>query len=279
MRDPRPPLLVATGLIAAALASGQPLVVGGALVGAVLLLLAAPGTHRMLLSIAAASGLLVWLLNPLVAAEGQQVLVAGSHHLLIDFEVTAEELIHGFASGARLATAILAIGAFLALADPDRLHAMTSRIVPRSTLTVALAARLAPALRRDATAMREALVLRGIGPADGRVARLRQAGALVEPLVAASLERGVEASEAMAARGFGLVAPSRLPEPPLTRGERIALGLGALAAAVAIVAVLGGIPYATYPVADPIWSISAAALGLGLATVGLLAGRLLGDRA
>lgn len=260
MRAPLPPLLVAVALVVIALATAQPLIVGAAFVGALLLHHAAPPPHRLMLRIALISALFILVLNPFVAVEGDHVLIAGPHFLLFDFEVTSEELLYGLVAGLRLATAILATAAFLRLADPDRTQALASRIVPRSALTVALAARLAPTLRRDALGLREALRLRGSGPERGRRAAIRQGAVLIEPLVASSLERGVDISEAMVARGYGAGTMTRLPEPVYTRGERIGLVAGLVGCVVGIALIVGAAPYAIYPLAGPVLSPPSVAL-------------------
>lgn len=257
MRAPLPPLLVAVALIVIALATSQPLIVGAAFLGAILLHHAAPPPHRLMLRVALISGLFIFVLNPFVAVEGDHVLLSGPHFLLFDFEVTSEELLYGLVAGLRLATAILATAAFLRLADPDRTQALASRIVPRSALTVALSARLAPTLRRDAIGLREALRLRGSGPERGRRAAIRQGAVLIEPLVASSLERGVDISEAMVARGYGAGTMTRLPEPAYTGAERIGLLVGALGCLIGIALIAGLAPYAIYPIADPLLSTSA----------------------
>lgn len=257
MRAPLPPLLVATALVVIALATSQPLIVGAAFIGALLLHHAAPPPHRFMLRVALISGLFIFLLNPFVAVEGDHVLLSGPHFLLFDFEVTSEELLYGLVAGLRLATAILATSAFLRLADPDRTQALASRIVPRSALTVALSARLAPTLRRDATGLREALRLRGSGPERGRRAAIRQGAVLIEPLVASSLERGVDISEAMVARGYGAGTMTRLPEPPYTGDERFGLGVGVIGCLLGIALIAGLVPYVIYPVADPLLSTTA----------------------
>lgn len=260
MRAPLPPLLIAIALITIALATSQPLIVGAAFVGALLLHHAAPPPHRLMLRVALVSALFILILNPFVAVEGDHVLFAGPHFLLFDFEVTSEELLYGLVAGLRLATAILATSAFLRLADPDRTQALASRLVPRSALTVALSARLAPTLRRDATGLGEALRLRGSGPERGRRAAIRQGAVLIEPLVASSLERGVDISEAMVARGYGGGTMTRLPEPAPTRDERIGLAVGAIGCVLGIALIAGLAPYAIYPLADPLLSTSGLAL-------------------
>jgi len=268
--DPRGPLALCAGLIAVSLAAEQPALVLASLAGSVLLYLAAPVRHGLMLRLAAASALLLMVLNPFLAMEGDRVLIPGPGFALLDLEVTAEELLYGAVSGMRLATAIIATAAFLALSDPDRLQALVSRVAPRSALTVALAARLMPALRSDATALHEALLLRGTAPAAGRRAQARQAAVLVEPLVASALDRGVGIAEAMAARGYGGAPFTPLPEPPAGRAGRIAVvaGLSLIGLAVALVA--GLLPYAVYPQAEPLATPLALAAAAGVVLVSAL---------
>ena len=273
MRDPKAPLAVCVGLVAISLATDQPVVVAAALGASVLLYLAAPGRHGLMLRVALGSALLLAVLNPFLAIAGDRVLVAGPNLGLLDLEITVEEILWGVVSGMRLATAIIATSAFLALVDPDRLQALVGRIAPRSALTVALAARLVPALRRDAAQLHEALLVRGAAPADGRVARARQATTLLEPLVATSLDRGVGIAEAMAARGYGGAPFTALPEDPPERGILV-LGLGLIALALLLAA--GLLPYAVYPQAAPIAEPAALAAAVAILGVGAVAARALG---
>ncbi len=275
MRAPLPPLLCALALIAIALATAQPLIVAAALIGSLALYGAAPPPHRLMLRIALVSGLFIAILNPFVAVEGDHVLFAGPSFFLIDFEITSEEALYGLVAGARLATAILATSAFLRLADPDRTQALASRIVPRSALTVALAARLAPTLRRDAAGLRETLQLRGLGPANGRRAAIRQGSLLIEPLIASSLERGVDISEAMVARGYGGTHLTRLPETPLRPSEQVGLVCGALGLLIAVALIVGVAPFEIYPTASPIFTPLAIGLAVGTLSISLVAAAVL----
>jgi energy-coupling factor transporter transmembrane protein EcfT len=279
VKAPLPPLLVAIALIVIALGTSQPLIVGAAFVGALLLHHAAPTPHRLMLRVALISGLFIFLLNPFVAVEGDHVLLSGPHFLLFDFEITSEELLYGLVAGLRLATAILATAAFLRLADPDRTQALASRIVPRSALTVALSARLAPTLRRDATGLHESLRLRGAGPRHGRRAAIRQGAVLIEPLVASSLERGVDISEAMVARGYGAGTMTRLPEPAYTGGERLGLAVGSVGCVVGLALIAGLVPYAIYPLADPLLSTTGLVVAGGVLLLSLVGAGALRTRA
>src|SRR5438132_1584777 len=94
-------------------------------------------------------------------------------------------------------------------------HGRASR---RSALAVVLATRLVPTLERDARGLVEALRGRGI-----EVTGLRGRARLVSPLLAGSLERGLNVAEAMEARGFGRGGHTRAPRPSWTRLDRVAL--------------------------------------------------------
>src|SRR5207302_5888534 len=90
----------------------------------------------------------------------------------------------------------------------------------RSVLAVALATRLLPTLERDAGGLVESLRGRGIEP-EGMRGRAR----LVSPLLAGSLERGLNLAEAMEARGYGRAGRTRVPQPAWTNLDRIALAV------------------------------------------------------
>lgn len=230
-------LVLAVGLIAAALSTRQPAVLGVLALGSALLVLRSPGPH--VAAIVGAFGIAISfaLLNPFVAVEGDTVIFAGPHVPggLIDLEVTVEEIVYGGLSGLRLAVAILACAFLVLRADADLLTGLVSRVAPRSALLVALAARLVPTMRRDASALSDAARARGLSlHAGARRARVRAAGVLVAPLLSSGLERGLETAEAMTARGYGSGPRTQLPART-TRGlERLlwlpATGLVALAA-------------------------------------------------
>jgi len=80
-------------------------------------------------------------------------------------------------------------------------------------------------LERDAAGFVEALKGRGV-----HVTGLRGRATLLSPLLASSLERGVNLAEAMEARGFGKPGGTHIPAPPWR-----AVDAGAVALAVAIV--------------------------------------------
>ena len=137
--------------------------------------------------------------------------------MLGQLDVTHEELASASFQACRLAAVGLAFAAYALLLDHDRLLAGAG-FARRSVLAVALATRLVPTLERDAGALVDSLRGRGV-----EVEGLRRRAALVSPLLAGSLERGLNLAEAMEARGYGRSDRTRVPSPPWTAAEGLAL--------------------------------------------------------
>jgi energy-coupling factor transport system permease protein len=171
---------------------------------------------------ALATGLGVFVVSPLVATVGYDVLWEGGPTIPVlgQLDVTTEELREAAQNGLRLATLGLAFSAYALLVDHDRLVAAVG-FAPRSALAVALATRLVPSLERDAAGLAEAVRGRGV-PLRGARGYAR----LLSPLVAGSLERATNLAEAMEARGFGRGRRSRAPEPRWSALDRVAVGGG-----------------------------------------------------
>lgn len=166
---------------------------------------------RGVLLIAGILGVGVAVLNPFVQASGDLILFQLPEIPIFDMQVTLEEVMAGLTLGARAAAVTIVVMAVLALADPDRLLQLASRLAPRSALAASVAARMVPTLRRDAVALVETSRLRGRSPRVGSwVARGRTASTLALPLVGSALERSLDVAEAMAARAATASAPPRV---------------------------------------------------------------------
>ena len=174
------------------------------------------------------SALLLFLVSPLLQTTGYHELWSGPVvPVLGQLDVTSEEVRIAAVNALRLLAVGLAFAAYALLVDHDRLlAAATGR---RSVLGAALATRLVPTLERDARGLVEALRGRGLPP-EG----LRGHAALLSPLLAGSLERGLNLAEAMEARGFGRPGRTRLPAPPWRPLDLAAVALAVLLVAGAI---------------------------------------------
>jgi energy-coupling factor transport system permease protein len=222
--SPAPAAALLAALAAAALLSTSIWSVGA--IAALLLLVAlrAPAQRRWPYLIGTLwTALLFVVLTPFVEVIGTHVLWTGPTIPVVGrLDVTTEELRNGLYQGLRLGAVGLAFAVYALLLDHDRLLAAAGW-ARRSTIAVALATRLVPLLERDARDLRVAL--RGRGVELGPVRQL-------SPLLAGSLERGLNLAEAMEARGYGRADRTRAPRPPWTLLDRLAL-----VAAVAIVLV------------------------------------------
>ena len=267
-RAPMPVVLLVLVAGVLAFTTNQPLVLAALAIGSVVLLRLAPGSPgRLVVMAAAISALGVFLLTPLLSGQGDLVLFDIPMPPPLSGEVTAEELVAALSAAMRVLATIALAAALFAWADPDRMLAGLGRVAPRSALVSALAARLVPTMRRDARAIAETARLRGVGLTTGsRLQRARAAAPLALPLVGSALERGLDAAEAMAARGYGEGRRTRLPERRRDAGERLTLAIAVLlAGVVAWALVTGATAFTFYPVLDPLvtWqsvALSAAAL-------------------
>jgi energy-coupling factor transport system permease protein len=225
--SPVPAAAVLAALAVAALLAGHTLSVA---VLCLLLLVAAwraPAQRRWPYLIGTLStGLTVFLITPFVEVIGTHVLWTGPTIPVVGtLDIRTEELRNGLFQGLRVTAVGLAFAVYALLLDHDRLLAAAGW-ARRSTLAVALATRLVPVLERDERELR--LALRGRQVELGPVR-------LLSPLLAGSLERGLNLAEAMEARGYGRAGGTRAPRSPWRVRDRVAL------AAVPVIVALGAL--------------------------------------
>lgn len=169
------------------------------------------------------SALFLFCVTPFVEEIGSHPLWTGpTVPVLGTLDVTTEELHGALFQALRLTAVGLAFAVYALHLDHDRLLA-SAGWARRSTLAVALATRLVPLLERDVRDLRLALRGRNVELPPVR---------LLSPLLAGSLERGLNVAEAMEARGYGRAERTRAPRPAWGALDRTAL-----AAAVALVVV------------------------------------------
>lgn len=174
--------------------------------------------RRLYLGSVAFSAGLVFLIWPWIENTGAHPYWHGPIvPVLGELTVTHEELAHAALYSLRFAAIGFAFAVYALRLDPDALLGGAGWL-RRSSLTVALATRLVPTLERDAASLVEALRGRGV-EVEGVRARAR----LLSPLLAGSLERGLNLAEAMEARGYGRPERTRAPRRPWSRLDRAAV--------------------------------------------------------
>jgi energy-coupling factor transport system permease protein len=215
----------AAGLLAAAAAAAllaeHTLSVAALVVALLAVCLRAPAGRRWpYLAGSLSAAAMVFLVSPLVQHLGTHIVWAGPQLPVFGtLDVTGEELEVALFQGLRFAAVALAFAAYALLLDHDRLI-QAAGFARRSVLGVGLATRLVPTLERDARGLVEALRGRRV-PVHG----LRGRSRLLTPLVAGSLERGLNLAEAMEARGYGRAERTRMPRSPWSRLDRVAVAV------------------------------------------------------
>jgi energy-coupling factor transport system permease protein len=210
-------LLAALG--AAALLADH--VIGAAVIALVLLAvcLRAPRRRRRLYLVGTTvSAVALFVLTPFVETLGSHPLWTGPIiPVLGQLDVTSEELSSAALNALRLLAVGLAFAAYALLLDHDRLLQAA-----RFARPAALATRLMPTLERDAAGFVDSLRGRGL-----EVAGVRRRAALLSPLLASSLERGLNLAEAMEARGYGRPGRTSVPRPRWRGVDYCALAVAA----------------------------------------------------
>ena len=216
-------LALLTAAIAAALLARH--AVSAAAIAFVLLLvcLRAPRARRWPYLVGTGiSALALFVITPFVETLGSHPLWSGPIVPVIgQLDITREELASAALNAARLTAVGFAFAAYALLIDHDRLLS-AARFARRSVLAIALATRLVPTLERDAAGLVEALRGRGV-----KVQGLRRRAALLSPMLAGSLERGLNLAEAMEARGYGRAGATRIPPQRLQLIDRLAFVVAA----------------------------------------------------
>jgi energy-coupling factor transport system permease protein len=181
------------------------------------------GRRRLYLLGTAFSALGLFGLTPFVETLGSHPLWAGPIvPVLGQLDVTSEEVTSAALNALRLASVGLAFAAYALLLDHDRLLQAA-----RFARPAALATRMMPTLERDAAGFVEALRGRGL-----EVSGVRGRAALLSPLLASSLERGLNLAEAMEARGYGRSGRTALPAPRWRGRDSVAVVAAAVIVAV-----------------------------------------------
>jgi len=222
--SPAPAALALAALTVAALLVSSSWAVAAIAAGLVVVAWRAPARRRWPYLVGTfSSALLVVVVTPFVEVIGSHPLWTGpTIPVLGTLDVTREELGNGLFQGLRLLAVGLAFAVYALRVDHDRLLSGAGW-ARRSSVAVALATRLLPLLERDARDLRVAL--------RGRHAELGPVR-LLSPLLAGSLERGLNVAEAMEARGYGRAGRTRAPRQRWTRVDQVTV-----VASIAVVAV------------------------------------------
>jgi energy-coupling factor transport system permease protein len=281
-------------LIAVALSSDHPLVLG-VLTVAIVLAGAGAGVGRQLvrsLRTAAIVALPIVVVNVLVSRDGLTVFARlGDLGPFGQGNLTVEALVYGAMIALKVAILMLATTLASMAVDPDELLRVVRRLSFRSALTASIATRMIPVLASDARRLAEAQRTRptqskrptqstragqsthhqGVSARAHTRARAQMQIMLLSAIVGSSLDRAMDVAATLELRGFAGARRAPRRRVPWSRHDLAFAASGASLAAVALAARLGGVAaFSAYPQIRGGDVLEALALGAVLTALVLL---------
>jgi len=200
-----------------------------------------------------ALGVLIALVNPFVVSEGLTVIARLDPLPLHD--ITFESVVYGLVLGLRAVAIVLACALGTLCVDPDEVLGLLRRRSLRSALTAALATRMVPVLRRDASRFADAQrCIPG-----GSTSRF----AVVRAVAGGALDRAIDVAATLEVRGYGSGRGARGVAPPWSRHD-LAFAASAVGLAVLVVALGETVDFDAYPTIEMtsggsgLWALCAA---------------------
>lgn len=224
----------------------HPLVIGLALGGAVLFLLASEGlqSSKKVLGISLLLILLVTLTNPLFMHRGATPLF-----VIFGKVATLESLLYGGVSGAMMAAVILWFKGYGAVMTSDKFLYLFGRIFPKLSLVLSMALRFIPLFVRQIRAVYQAQKTLGLYDSGALSDRFLGGARVFSAVLTWALENAIDTAHSMRARGYGLPGRTSFSLFSFGKTDRQALAAIALLAAAAVFgAWKGTLDFRYYPV-------------------------------
>lgn len=189
---------------------------------------------------------LIMVINPLVVRAGETIIWFGPHVPVIgQLTISLEAICYSAAMSVRLLDIISLFSLYNLMVHPDKVLNMFSRFASKSTLVLALATRMFPAMIRQLENIRDVQMVRGIDFNAGTLKqRLTKYANMINILLLSSLEDSLEIAEAMQARAFGSSKRSCYRRDILRPRDVICLAASLLALFVAVYGQVKG--YSTF---------------------------------
>jgi energy-coupling factor transport system permease protein len=179
-------------------------------------------------------------------------------------QVKQEAMLFATSMAFRLFLAMTAFCILTFTVHPDRLLQVLSKFGYKSMTGLSIATRMYPTIAADSGAIEDAMKARGVEfDAGGFVQKAKARAPVLMPLIMNSMDRSMEISEAMEARGFGAGKRSRYFDEPLSLRSKITIGMFLAAVPFGIIMFTLGFGNANY--------IYGATLNVGLADVAVVA--------
>lgn len=148
---------------------------------------------------------------------------------------TLESLVYGFVIGVRLSGMLLWLDCFNEVLTSEKIIFLFGRLSPRLALVISMVLRFIPLIRTQSAEISRAQ--KGIGISEGKnfFSKVKSASRRLSILVSWTLEKGVDTSDSMRARGYGLRGRTVFNRYNFSVSDAVITGLSAVALAVSIV--------------------------------------------
>jgi energy-coupling factor transport system permease protein len=176
------------------------------------------------------------LINPLFNHQGVTILT-----YLRGNPITLESIVYGVCMALMIGGVVLWFMCYNAIMTSDKFIYLFGRLVPAMSLIISMALRFIPRYR--AQIRRIASARRGIGfdaSSGGFFSRVRCGGEILSVMVTWALENGIETSDSMQARGYGLPGRTAYSNYRFDARDRTLLCVFAALMAVSITAIIAG---------------------------------------
>jgi energy-coupling factor transport system permease protein len=182
------------------------------------------------------------LINPLFNHQGVTILT-----YFFDNPLTFESIIYGISMALMIGCVILWFMSYNAIMTSDKFIYLFGRIIPAMSLIISMALRFIPHYR--AQIRRIASARRGIGfdaSSGGFFSRVRCGGEILSVMVTWALENGIETSDSMQARGYGLPGRTAYSNYRFDSRDLALFCVFAALMAVSITAIISGVASVQY---------------------------------
>jgi energy-coupling factor transport system permease protein len=176
------------------------------------------------------------LINPVFNHQGVTILTYIHYN-----PITLESFIYGICMALMIGGVILWFMSYNAIMTSDKFIYLFGRLIPAMSLIISMALRFIPRYR--AQIRRIASARRGIGvdaSSGGFFSRVRSGGEILSVMVTWALENGIETSDSMQARGYGLPGRTAYSNYRFDARDRTLLCVFALLMAASLTAIISG---------------------------------------
>ena len=198
---------------------------------------------KMLFFLAVPLTLFTGIVNGLTSHYGITVLAS----LPDGNSLTLESIVYGVVTGLTASAVITWFSCLNETLTSDKILYLTAGKMPKTALIITMALRFAPLYLQKAKEIQQAQKGLGTGVTDGSIiGKIKNGGKIISVLISRALENGIETSDSMKARGYGLKPKTNYSNYVFTSYDAVIISLTLLCDAFVIAGAAKGVTYVLY---------------------------------